>query len=174
MPQPLSLTILPHEILLRIFDTLDSKTTSACLGLTCRAFYKMHIHLNGFVGLLTYTSSSIPNPQLAKWVGTAKEEEYGGKWLTPKQRMRMNRLSSLPESISKNIYLWELLETWMQGREDGDGDGVQKGANDRQARGKLVFYKRGMVRFISVERREELEREYVQRWHARVQAKYGN
>ncbi|KAH6666002.1 hypothetical protein B0J14DRAFT_605097 [Halenospora varia] len=152
-----SLQHLPHEISLRMFDTLDSKITSACLGITCRAFYNMHVHLHGFVGLLSYTSESVPNPSLKKWKGPGRAEEYGAKWLSKREQKKADRMRALPEFINQKTYLHELLKSWIQA-----GRATE-----------LVFYKRGVPKFITEERREALEKECVEKRHARLQAKYG-
>jgi hypothetical protein len=74
-PAPPTLTLLPSELLLKIFSHLDPGS-SACLGLTCKRLYLLHRSLHGSVRLETRCHTALspaPGPKLYEML----EEWYG-------------------------------------------------------------------------------------------------
>jgi hypothetical protein len=85
--KPSSLAALPIELVLKIFDGLN-RVASACLGLTCTTFYRIHKSLHGKVPLVSfvqpsrnriYESTDSLCIRLKKWMGPGYAFDHARK-----------------------------------------------------------------------------------------------
>jgi hypothetical protein len=81
------LAILPTEIQLKIMKNLD-QVSSACLGLTCKAFYSLYKELCGIVPLYAWyylAPYAMLGERLETWAGPELWYHFGARkfWWVP-------------------------------------------------------------------------------------------
>ncbi|KAH8593247.1 hypothetical protein B0O99DRAFT_688830 [Bisporella sp. PMI_857] len=62
------LSTLPGELINKIFEDLDNKISSTCLGLTCKRLYNVHWSLHGKMKVVGRFGYSVLGEMLCEWM----------------------------------------------------------------------------------------------------------